>query len=76
VWGAEDGDGHVDFFGSKDFKHIEDLKPLSKILCTEICPELIDVFDDGSGDERDVIKVKASSLLASDLLTNFYRKSE
>jgi hypothetical protein len=70
-WGADEGDGHVDFYCANDFQHVEDLNPLSAVLCTEICPPMIDVFDDGSGKEREP-KLLDPQILNHSLLTTLY----
>ncbi|RYH15020.1 hypothetical protein EON65_32545 [archaeon] len=72
-WGADEGDGHVDFYCSNDFEHVHEFNELSGILCTEICPPLIDVFDDGSGKDRDPVLIEPS-VFTNELLNNLYRK--
>jgi hypothetical protein len=59
VWGQHPDDSHLEFYGDMSYKHLDDLETLTHKLCTEICPELIDCFDDGSGSERKVIHVTA-----------------
>lgn len=71
-WGADDGDSHVDFYCAKDYEHVEDLNPLSGILCEEICPPMIDVFDDGSGKDREPVLLDRS-VLDHDVLSNLYK---
>lgn len=64
IWASDAGDGHVEFYCDKDFKYSStDFNELSSQLCTEICPELADVFDDGSGIDREPILI-ASSILS------------
>ncbi len=70
-WGADEGDGHVDFYCTNDFDRVDDLSPLSGILCTEICPPMIDVFDDGSGKDRDPVLIEAN-LFDHELLSSLY----
>jgi hypothetical protein len=70
-WGADEGDGHVDFYCRDDSENIEDLDIISGVLCTKICPELIDVFDDGSGSEREPRMIPVS-VFTSSLLNNLY----
>jgi hypothetical protein len=69
VWGQHPDDSHLEFYGDMNYKHLDDLETLTHKLCTEICPELIDCFDDGSGSERIVIHVAA---LNCPQLENFY----
>lgn len=70
-WGADQGDGHVSFFCSKSYEHIEELRQLSGILCTEICPPLIDIFDDGSGKDR-VPRLIDDEMISNKTLENLY----
>lgn len=70
-WGSDEGDGHVDFYCRDDFEDISALEPLSGILSTELCPPLIDVFDDGSGKDRDPIAIPSSEF-TNELLNNLY----
>eukprot|EP01039_Chlorochromonas_danica_P010106 gene10106-11186_t len=71
VWGADLDDGHVDFFCLDEVA--EELEDLSSLLCVEICPPLIDVFDDGSGDSRTPIEVSPSLLRANAQISNLYK---
>lgn len=70
-WGADAGDGHVDFYCSKDYENVADLESLSGILCTQLCPPLIDVFDDGGGEDRKP-RLLAPKLMTHDLLNTLY----
>jgi hypothetical protein len=63
VWGCDEGDGHIDLFVSKEYSFPSDFDDLSSHLCTEICPEMVDVFDDGSGIDREPVLVPNSVLL-------------
>lgn len=74
-WGADEGDGHVYFYLSKDVKNVEDFEPLSGILSTEICPPLIDVFDDGSGKDREPVMLDPA-LFEHEILTSIYARKE
>jgi hypothetical protein len=75
-WGADEGDGHVYLICSKDYEYAkEDFEPLSGILCTEICPPMIDVFDDGSGKDRDVVLLDGE-MIDHELLRNLYVSSD
>lgn len=53
-WAAEVGDGHVEFYCSSQHDFAQtDLADISEKLCDEICEEMADVLDDGSGIERE-----------------------
>jgi hypothetical protein len=74
LWGQNPDDGHLDFYCLDSYEFIEeDLNGLTGILCTEICPELIDCFDDGSGKDRDPRAVSESMLCANEDLANYYK---
>ena len=60
IWGCSLDESHVEFFGRCKPQAEEDLNAASKALCEDICPELIDVFDDGSGSERTAIPVESN----------------
>ena len=71
-WAAdENDDSHVEFYVRKDYEDLDDFPAISGLLCTEICPELIDVFDDGSGTDRDPIDTP-ESVFGNELLNNLY----
>ena len=60
-WAAdENDDDHVDFYVREGFEDVDELGAVSAALCTEICAELVDVFDDGSGADRDPISTPQS----------------
>ena len=73
-WGADAGDGHVDFYCRDDCEVVDELGTVSAVLCEEIAPALIDVFDDGSGSEREPRLVPAA-VFSNDLLNNMYSSS-
>lgn len=73
-WGADEGDGHIDFYCKESFENPDELEPLSGILSTEICPPLIDCFDDGSGKDRDPLVVP-DSVFSHELLDNLYLRA-
>lgn len=64
-------DSHVELFGKKDYEFIDDLEHVTRDLCVQICPEMCDVFDDGSGTTREVTKV-LSRLLVCETLDGLY----
>lgn len=68
-WGSDEGDGHIDFYVKDSFENADELEPLSGVLSTEICPPLIDCFDDGSGKDREPTIVP-DSVFNHELLTN------
>ena len=71
-WAADSNDDdHVYFLCQEGLEEDTVLQELSGRLCTEICPEMIDVFDDGSGKDRDPTPVPAS-VLAHPLLSALY----
>jgi hypothetical protein len=74
-WGVDDDDGHVDFFCKEGLKGTDGLDMVSGVLCTELCPELIDVFDDGSGKDREPTFVPSASFDV-ELLNKMYLKQE
>lgn len=72
VWGSDAGDGHIELYCIDTFEFISDFDELSTRLCTEICPEMRDVFDDGSGMDREPINIPASVLTS---LNEWYSES-
>jgi hypothetical protein len=74
LWGQNPDDSHLEFYCIDSYEFIEeDLNGLTGVLCTEICPELIDCFDDGSGKDRDPMKVTEAVLRAHEGLTDYYK---
>eukprot|EP00522_Entomoneis_paludosa_P016531 CAMPEP_0172451314 /NCGR_PEP_ID=MMETSP1065-20121228/9409_1 /TAXON_ID=265537 /ORGANISM="Amphiprora paludosa, Strain CCMP125" /LENGTH=162 /DNA_ID=CAMNT_0013203263 /DNA_START=109 /DNA_END=597 /DNA_ORIENTATION=+ len=79
VWAAELGDGHVDFLCARDYQTTAeaDLTEISTQLCEDICPEMADVFDDGSGLEREPLAVESDLVAAvPGWLAEYYTKEK
>ena len=61
-YGAEDGDDHIELFGCEKYSFIDDLEDITEYLTSEVDPALCDAFDDGSGNTREVLKIKEAPL--------------
>jgi hypothetical protein len=71
-WAADaNDDDHVYFLCQEGLEGDTVFHELSGRLCTEICPEMIDVFDDGSGKDREPLPV-SEAVLAHTLLSTLY----
>jgi hypothetical protein len=68
-------DSHVELFGKKDYEFIDDLETITGDLCETICPQMADVFDDGSGTEREVTKI-LDRLVVCEALDSLYLISD
>eukprot|EP00656_Telonema_subtile_P016522 TRINITY_DN18730_c0_g1_i3.p1 TRINITY_DN18730_c0_g1~~TRINITY_DN18730_c0_g1_i3.p1 ORF type:complete len:196 (+),score=38.14 TRINITY_DN18730_c0_g1_i3:199-786(+) len=54
VWAEDEGDSHVSMYGQEGFEFAEpDLNEVTSELCSSIDESMGDVFDDGSGGERE-----------------------
>jgi len=58
-YGSDSGDSHIELNGDKAYEFVQDLATLTGDLCDTIEPSLGDLFDDGSGTERDVRELSA-----------------
>ncbi len=61
----------AELIGKSSYEFVDDLEDVTEALCETICPEMADVFDDGRGTTREVVKVE-ESLLTNTVLDSFY----
>ena len=74
VWGEIVDDSHIDFFCDENFMYAEELYEVTGKLTGEIAPATIDIFDDGSGGDREGTLVPGDDLRSCKMLTELYKR--
>ena len=74
VWGEIIDDSHIEFFCDEDFMYAEELNEVTGKLTGEIAPATIDIFDDGSGGDREGTLVPGDELRSCKMLTELYKR--